>query len=366
VNEYSLNPEINPGTLPLKLPSFGLSPDATSELLGLRGTGVQSAIMFKAINLLMSKKNIFTLRELIRVIEKDRNSAKWHLINNLENLMATGIFSDRPTRLIELVQPGRASIINLRGIPPTEQQIAVTHLTRQLFEARKLNKIPAMMLVVEESHQFCPQQGSARSLNILKTIASEGRKFGLGMTLVTQRPAMVDKNVLSQCNTQIILKVTNPNDLKALVASVEGLSHAMIDEIQRLPISVAILVGAGIQLPVFVDVRVRETKHGGRPVDIFSNVETFYAAQPQAENESNFQERPQSDALANADYPGTTIKAEKKDGISRERNDLSVSEQLVKFNKPNNLPDDLLDKIEERVNIRKNARANHDYDEEEE
>ena len=53
---------------------------------------------------------------------------------------------------------------------------------------------------------------------MFRTIASEGRKFGLGILIVTQRAAKVDKNVLSQCNTQIILKVTNPNDLKLITA----------------------------------------------------------------------------------------------------------------------------------------------------
>ncbi len=279
VLEFSLNPSVNIGTIPLKLSSYGFSPEGIGELLGLKGSGVQAVILYKALNLLMAKRDYFTLRELSAVIEHDRNNAKWHLINSLENLQSTGIFSDTPTRLTDLAQPGRATIVNLRGTPPQQQQIVVTQLLRQLFEARKLNKIPALMLVVEEAHQFCPQQGRARSSNIIKTIASEGRKFGLGLCVVSQRPAMVDKNVLSQCNTQVILKVTNPNDLKAIIASMEGLTTAMVDEIQRLPVSVGIVVGGGIQVPIFVDVRVRETKHGGRPVDIFSNVETFQADQ---------------------------------------------------------------------------------------
>jgi DNA helicase HerA-like ATPase len=382
VHEYSLNPDINSGTLPLTLPSYGLSPDAISELLGLRGTGVQTAIMFKAINRIMNKKNYFTLKELRHVIELDKNSAKWHLINNLENLIATGIFADRPTRLRELVQPGRVSVINLRGIPPTQQQIAVTHLTRQLFEARKLNKIPAMMLVVEESHQFCPQQGSSRAANILKTIASEGRKFGLGMTLVTQRPAMVDKNVLSQCNTQIILKVTNPNDLKALVASVEGLNASMVDEIQRLPISVAVLIGAGIQMPVFVDVRVRETKHGGRPVDIFTNVETFYANPPHNELEQT--EQPEYGVYGYAvgqvndkekDKGGEPIKAEarpekvmveesmvEESDIDIDRDTVSISELIQGFNKKKNNSNDFLKMMEQKFSSHQGSYQHEDND----
>src|SRR5881275_3672792 len=108
-----------------------------------------------------------------------------------------------------------------------------------MFELRKLGRIPPMMLVVEEAHNFCPQVGQVASSKVFRTLASEGRKFGLGLVIITQRPAKVDKNVLSQCNTQLILKVTNPNDLKALASSVEGLTSESEDEIQRLPVGVA-------------------------------------------------------------------------------------------------------------------------------
>jgi hypothetical protein len=144
----------------------------------------------------------------------------------------------------------------------------VNRLCNNLFELRKAEKLPPMMLVLEECHIFCPQQGKANSTRILRTIASEGRKFGLGMTLISQRPAKVDKNVLSQCNTQIILKVANPNDLKAISASIEGLTDGMEAEIQRLPIGTALVTGGGASMPLFVDIRPRETKHGGESIEV--------------------------------------------------------------------------------------------------
>ena len=139
------------------------------------------------------------------------------------------------------------------------------------LELRKLDRIPPMMLVVEEAHNFCPQVGTAASSKIFRTIAAEGRKFGLGLTIISQRAAKVDKSVLSQCNTQMILKVTNPNDLKAITASVEGLTAGMADEIQRLPIGVALVVGGNVQMPLFVEVRPRESRHGGESVQIVSD-----------------------------------------------------------------------------------------------
>jgi len=66
----------------------------------------------------------------------------------------------------------------------------------------------------------------------------------------------------------MILKVTNPNDLKAITASVEGLTAGMADEIQRLPIGVALCIGGNIQMPLFVEVRPRESRHGGESVEI--------------------------------------------------------------------------------------------------
>jgi hypothetical protein len=90
----------------------------------------------------------------------------------------------------------------------------------------------------------------------------------MGLCIVSQRPAKVDKNIISQCNTNIILKVTNPNDLKAIIQSVEGLTNQTYREIQRLPIGVALISGAGLQLPVMTEIRTRETSHGGKSVNI--------------------------------------------------------------------------------------------------
>ena len=77
--------------------------------------------------------------------------------------------------------------------------------------------------------------------------------------------------MLSQCGTQIILKVTNPNDVKAISASVEGLTAGMMDEVQTMPIGMAMVVGAGIQTPLLVDVRPRESRHGGTGVKVISD-----------------------------------------------------------------------------------------------
>jgi hypothetical protein len=163
----------------------------------------------------------------------------------------------------------------MKGVPPDIQDVVVARLTKELFDARKAGKVPAFLLIVEEAHNYCPERGfgTAVSSNILRTVASEGRKFGMGLCIVSQRPAKVDKNIISQCNTNIILKVTNPNDLKAIIQSVEGLTSQTYNEIQRLPIGVALISGASIQIPIMMEVRTRETNHGGKSVTVFKDGE---------------------------------------------------------------------------------------------
>jgi DNA helicase HerA-like ATPase len=90
----------------------------------------------------------------------------------------------------------------------------------------------------------------------------------MGLLIVSQRPAKVDKNVLSQCSTQVIMRVTNPNDLKAITKSLEGISSELEEEIKRLPPGVALLVNPDIPMPVMVQVRVRRTRHGGLSAEV--------------------------------------------------------------------------------------------------
>ena len=183
----------------------------------------------------------------------------------VENLKDMNIFSGTPVPYSDFLKPGKASIINLKGINPDVQEIIVYKLCKDLFELRKKNKVPPFFLVIEEAHNYCPERsfGETKASKIIRNIASEGRKFGLGLCVISQRPARVDKSVISQCSTQLILKVTNPNDLKALSASVEGLTSSAEREIQNLPIGTALVTGL-TEVPLFVNIRPRKTLHGGK------------------------------------------------------------------------------------------------------
>jgi hypothetical protein len=188
--------------------------------------------------------------------------------------MNLNIFSDNPTPLNDMVKPGRCSIINLKGYNPELSEIVVFKILKDLFEMRKKGYVPPFFAVIEEAHNFCPERnfGETKCSAILRTIASEGRKFGLGLAIISQRPARVDNNVLSQCNTQIILKVSNPADIKAIAKSVEGMNKQSEEEMVNLPIGTAMVTGV-VDMPLFVNVRIRKSQHGGSTIDMFKELD---------------------------------------------------------------------------------------------
>ncbi len=269
VSEYSPDSSISKS---LSLDGSNLEPREIMNLLPTKPTNTQQGILYQAIKELKKREEDYNLKDILRVVKSSERQAKWNLINQLELIYDLDIFSEEPTPIGSLVNKGKASIINLKGVRPEIQELVAARVCSDLFMARKKEKIPPAMLVIEESHTFAPERGFKKSISndILRTIASEGRKFGLGLTVVSQRPARVDKNVLSQCNTQIILKVTNPNDLDAIKKGVEGLNSEMQDEIKSLPTGVALLVSNDIEKPIFVDVRIRKSKHGGEAVEVIN------------------------------------------------------------------------------------------------
>ena len=271
VLEFTPDTKVNADAQPLRLDGMNLGLHDLTDLLGGKVSSVQLGMLHQALkDVAARRKKGYTLADLIAEVNKNDSSAKWNLLGALQYLEGLGLFSEQGTPVATLVKRGQVSVINLRGSPPEVQEMVVAWLAKGLFEARKLNQVPPCMLVVEEAHHFCPERGftQARSSDVLRTIASEGRKFGLGLCVVSQRPAKVDKNVLSQANTQVILKVTNPNDLKAIIASVEGLSRDDEDSIQQLPVGTALVSHPAIALPVQVEIRPRETRHGGRSVSV--------------------------------------------------------------------------------------------------
>ncbi len=275
----SLNPDVDEL---FRLNGMNLTVKDLTSIFPDNFSTTHTGILYEAIQKIRSEMETYTIEDIIFEVGNDKSKAKWNVISVLEQIRDTGILSPNPTSIEELFQKGKASVIDFKGVTPELQSMIVASLCSSLFEARKLNRIPPGMLVVEEAHNYAPEKGFSKttSTDILRTIASEGRKFGLGMMVISQRPARIDKNVLSQCGTQVIMKVTNPNDLKAISKGLEGVTSYVEEELMRLPPGVAMLVSNEIERPVLVDIRIRKSKHGGESVNVLKAARTVSPPPP--------------------------------------------------------------------------------------
>ena len=266
--EFSPNMEVNTEAKPLTLNSRGISSEELVHLLPTKLSSSQLGTIYAALKNLGGRVDFDDL--LFELEATEESSSKWTLIHLFQYVKNLHIFSDSPTRMNELVQPGKMSIINLKGVEQEVQEIVVYKLVHDLFLERKKNMVPPFFLVIEECHNFVPERnfGEAKSSAIIRQVAAEGRKFGLGLCLITQRPSRVEKSALSQTSTQIILKVTNPNDVKAISSSVEGITWNTEKEIQHIPIGTALVTGV-VDLPLLVAIRPRMSKHGGEAISAF-------------------------------------------------------------------------------------------------
>ena len=229
------------------------------------------------------------------------------------------IFSDHEhIPLAEMFRPGRCTVLQLSDIEQNEQQVVVATLLRRVNKARMATvrgeaqegtdgHLPyPVFTLLEEAHRFAPAGQTVVSTNILKQILSEGRKFGVGIGLITQRPGKLDQDVLSQCMTQVIMRIVNPIDQDTVAKSVEGAGRQLLDELPALTKGQAVISGVGVNTPVMCRVRARLTRHGG---------ETFDAPSEWAEWHSEGSRRRRADEEAVLTPPAPKKKIEKVGGI---------------------------------------------------
>jgi len=201
VQEYSPDVSLNPSAKPLTFSLRHIDPRDLLVFMGLTNVKAFLAPLKQLIDRVASSNPDFSVHDLARAAEGGEGAIAETLHERLEYVEQTKLLGPVGTSLNDLVKKGEATLINLRGIAPDVQELVVARISATLFDNRKKGKIPPLFLVIEEAHNFAPQQGTATCSRVLKNIASEGRKFGLGLCVVTQRAARIDKSVLSQCNT---------------------------------------------------------------------------------------------------------------------------------------------------------------------
>ncbi|AJF60661.1 MAG: hypothetical protein QT03_C0001G1180 [archaeon GW2011_AR10] len=213
--------------------------------------------------------DLATLRNSISQDEEIKDATKGVLVSWIYSLEDLRLFSktDSPS-INDVVKQGKLTVVDLSEIVDMrKKQIIVSYFSSKLFNERRQARIPPFLLVIEEAHQFCPErtrEEAAISKKIIETIAREGRKFGASLCLISQRPINLSTTALSQCNTHLILRVTNPYDLKHIGESSEGIDYKSQEMITSLKVGEALIVGEAVNQPVFFKVRKNksaESKH---------------------------------------------------------------------------------------------------------
>jgi len=194
----------------------------------------------------------------------------------LNKFNETPIFEDGTA---SLVSKGQITVICLSGLPIRVQQVIVGRISKKIYEAgvawrRNFENVPKLpsptFLIIEEAHNFIPADGGSKSTAPISRIAAEGRKFGIGLCIVSQRPNKIDQNVLSQCNSQIILKIVNPKDQAQIENSCEAISNELMQDLPSLNKGEAIIVGSCILLPALVKIEKFWGTLGGDDIQILN------------------------------------------------------------------------------------------------
>ena len=126
-----------------------------------------------------------------------------------------------------------------------------------LFDFTKSLKVRASIpfhLVIEECHRYIQNDGDAKLLgyNIFERIAKEGRKFGMILNLISQRPVEISETVISQCIDFLIFKMTHPRDLDYIEKMLPNISHEIIEKQKSLQPGTCVAFGKAFKVPMLI------------------------------------------------------------------------------------------------------------------
>ena len=160
---------------------------------------------------------------------------------------------------------GSICVVDLQGLSNTARQVIVALISCEILKAAGDKNRPTrpVFVVYEEGHNFAPAGEPAISKNMIKRIAAEGRKFGVGLAVVSQRPSKLDSDVTSQCNTIVAMRIKNPDDQRFIQKTSDYFSAADLAELPTLSTGEALICGRAIVAPLVVKVGTKALVHGG-------------------------------------------------------------------------------------------------------
>jgi hypothetical protein len=163
-------------------------------------------------------------------------------------------------KLFRLPSEGRPiSIVDVSGVPSEITSVVVSVLARMVFDYAIWSRTEAqkpLLLVCEEAHRYVPKDENSENgqavRRILERIAKEGRKYGVSLGLITQRPSDLAEGVLSQCGTIVSMRLNNDRDQACVRAAMPEGARGFLDAIPALRNRECIVCGEGVAIPIRV------------------------------------------------------------------------------------------------------------------
>jgi DNA helicase HerA-like ATPase len=176
--------------------------------------------------------------------------------SDLDSLVASWIGHERA-----------ATVLDVSGLPDEVISVIVGTVLRIVYDALFwASDMPVggreqpLLLVLEEAHRFLPEDADTSAHRIFAQVAKEGRKYGVGLMLITQRPTEIDPTVLSQCGTMLALRMTNAADRARVTAAFPDDLEGLAELLPTLRTGEALFVGDA--MPVPSRVRIRRAERG--------------------------------------------------------------------------------------------------------
>lgn len=176
-----------------------------------------------------------------------------------------GINSDLDTLFYEWIGEKNITVLDLSGVPNNILNTIIGVLLRIIYDAifwsRKLSqggKNRPLLLVMEEAHNYLNDDFKGIASSIVQRIVKEGRKYGIGAMIISQRPSEINSTILSQCGTIVSLRLSNSTDRSHVTETVTDNLEGLMSMLPILRTGEAIIVGESVKLPMRVLIKPPE------------------------------------------------------------------------------------------------------------
>ncbi len=190
------------------------------------------------------------------------------------------LFDKNASNILSNIKAGYVNVLDLSQVDEFVASVLVSHILRNSLQRsknaahsddKKALLDNSVFFILEEAHILAPNKRESDSKRWIQRVAREGRKFGLGLCLVSQSPKTVDHDALSQMNNMIILRLVEPEDQRHVQSASESLSQDLVNQLPSLNVGEAIVLGLMSKVPTLVKIDEFKGRRHGDDMDIVSH-----------------------------------------------------------------------------------------------